>query len=300
MWPRSKSGVIRYRRWLRQREARLIMDRVVRLFPHLPALNGGRGPRILEFGSGEGHQVPILRRYGTVTASDVYRSPHLRLDDDVPFVVADIAETPFADGSFDLVYSNHVLEHVPRLGLALREIQRIGTPDCVFAFSMPTPLWLFLCLPAKYLDRAKRGCDWMARRTGLVRHRDGAVDEETRSRHGPDAHAPQRRGLARWLLPGGHGEFTDFGQAFRGFRATAWRRRFADAGLRLVEQRNLLIYATARWPFIPANTLLPRVGLTSSRLFVLQPCGNPAAQARRGAPLGAASESEPRSVGSGR
>lgn len=271
MWPRSRAGVIRYRRWLRQREAALIMQRVLRRFPRLAHLNHGRGPRILEFGSGEGHQVPVLKRFGSVTASDVYRSPNLRLDDDVPFVLADVAQTPFPDASFDLIYSNHVLEHVPRLALALREIQRIGAPGCVYAFSMPTPLWLFMCLPAKYLDRAQRGADWMARRVGLRPRRASHVAEaETRSRHGPDAHAPQRRGLAKWLLPGGHGEFPEFGRAFRGFRASAWRKRFADAGLELVEQRNLLLYATARWPFIPANTLLPRLGITSSRLFLLR------------------------------
>lgn len=269
MWPRSKAGVIRYRRWLRQREAGLIMERVARLFPGMAQLNDGRGPRILEFGSGEGHQVPVLKRYGAVTASDVYRSPHLRLDEDVPFVVADIAETGFADGSFDLIYSNHVLEHVPRLSTALREIQRIGAPACVYAFSMPTPLWLFMCLPAKYLDRAQRVLAGAGRRLGLVGRAGASGAEETRSAHGPDAHVARRRGLAKWLLPGGHGEYPEFGLALRGFRASAWRQRFAEAGLELVEQRNLLLYATARWPFIPANTLLPRLGMTSSRLFIL-------------------------------
>lgn len=270
MLPRSGERVVEYRRWLRRREADLIVARLRRQFPRLAQLHGGTGPLLLEFGSGGGHQIPNLRKLGRVIGSDVYISEDLpgnELRDS--FLICDISQAPFRDGVFDVVYSNHVLEHVRQLDQALDEIQRIGAPGCVFAFSVPTPLWLFLCIPAKYLDRLKR----VFGKIGRLFRRAGPKSDKKKNI--PDSlsappHPDKRRGVLDWLFPGGHGEYPNFWDAVRAFRGSAWRARFARHGFQLVEERKLLLYATARWPFIPANQFMARLGLASSRLFILQ------------------------------
>lgn len=276
MWPRSGEGVLRYRRWLRQWVARLIVERVRRLFPALAQLHGGAGPRILEFGAGGGHQIRILKTLGPVVGSDIYMSSEMSFADvGRRYVVCDIARAPFQSGVFDLIYSNHVLEHIAELDRPLDDVQRIGAPDCTFAFSVPTPLWLFLGLPAKYLDRMTRAFCKLANRLRQARHTTpSAASESTGSLQTAVAAAPpypvRPSGAYAWLFLGGHGEYRDFLQAVRAFRAARWRQRFAQHGFTLVEERSVLLYATARWRFIPANRLLPRLGLASSRVFIMQ------------------------------
>jgi SAM-dependent methyltransferase len=46
--------------------------------------------------------------------------------------------TGFAEGSFDFVFSNSVLEHVDELGPTLREVGRVLRPAGVFVFTVPS------------------------------------------------------------------------------------------------------------------------------------------------------------------
>jgi SAM-dependent methyltransferase len=273
MWPRSGQRVLSYRRWLRAWEAGLILDRLRRWFPELAKAHGGAGPRILEFGSGGGHQIPVLKTLGRVVGSDVYISSGMSAPSvAIQYVLCDIAHAPFQNAVFDLVYSNHVLEHIAALDSALDEVQRVGAPDCIFTFAVPTPLWLFLELPAKYLDRAKHLL-WKRLRLRRSPVPGLANDSSPGPARTPVTDAPthpvRHRSISSWLFPGGHGEYRNFWQAVRAFRAARWRERFAQHGFRMIEERSILLYATARWPFIPANRLLPRLGLASSRLFII-------------------------------
>lgn len=268
MWPRSRKAADRGRAQLRDREVRLVMER---LRSRLPARgeNALAPPRILEFGSGEGHQIPWLRALGTVVASDVYVNPELQHEKlGADYVVCDIARSPFADDSFDIIYSNHVLEHVPDLDGALEEIQRIGRPGCLYVFSLPTPLWLLLSVPVRYWDRIQRV--WTTALRLLGRKARSSPGEPRAGLERPPAATQHRSRLAAWLLPGGHGEYPGFWEAFRVFRLRAWRSRFARHDLAEVEHRLLLLYSPVRWPFVPVNELGARFGLASSRLFILR------------------------------
>jgi len=57
------------------------------------------------------------------------------------FLCVDLEHQPFADGSFDLVVTQDVFEHVPEPMLALREIQRTLSPDGVHVFTVPRANW---------------------------------------------------------------------------------------------------------------------------------------------------------------
>jgi SAM-dependent methyltransferase len=49
----------------------------------------------------------------------------------------DITATPFPDQTFDLVLCNHVLEHIPDDGLAMRELRRILKPNGIALLQVP-------------------------------------------------------------------------------------------------------------------------------------------------------------------
>ena len=149
MWPRTETGEKKHRKRKRELEISLILET---LPDFLKERSSDRRDeiKILEFGTGDGFQIPYLQKIGRVTVTDLYRSETLEKLPTVSFHECSITDTPFQDGEFDLVFSNHVLEHIDNLNQAFEELKRIGAPDCLYAFALPTNLWLLFSIPAQY------------------------------------------------------------------------------------------------------------------------------------------------------
>ena len=87
-------------------------------------------------------------------------------------VVADGSRLPFADGSFDIVFSNSVIEHVADHPSLAREIARVGhryfvqTPNRAFPFEPHVLTPLVNYLPKRWQKRLFRNFTvwgWLAR-----------------------------------------------------------------------------------------------------------------------------------------
>jgi len=97
---------------------------------------------ILDLGCGDGAHLPWLRDQvtGTIYASD-YNLLRLRRATGrgvaERVVLADLTDYPAADDAFDVVFCNHVLEHVPDAGAALTETRRILAPDGIVILGVP-------------------------------------------------------------------------------------------------------------------------------------------------------------------
>ena len=95
-----------------------------------------RGARVLEIGCGCGSEAERFARAGAhYTAVDLtqaavsitrkrFRSANLTGH----FIQGDAENLPFADGSFDLVYSHGVLHHTPDTPKTIREVYRVLAP----------------------------------------------------------------------------------------------------------------------------------------------------------------------------
>jgi SAM-dependent methyltransferase len=107
---------------------------------HLPAcidaLNVA-GRRVLEIGLGEGSESERLIRNGAcwsgvdLTAESVARVQTRLTLRELPYEElrqGSVLDLPFADGSFDIVFSHGVLHHVPDVRQAQREIHRVLRP----------------------------------------------------------------------------------------------------------------------------------------------------------------------------
>jgi SAM-dependent methyltransferase len=104
--------------------------------PHVMGFDQFAGKRLLEVGCGMGTDLLQFARGGArVTGVDLTpRSietsrKHLQLYDRTgDFAITDAETLPFADKSFDVVYSNGVLHHTPDTAGAVREIHRVLRP----------------------------------------------------------------------------------------------------------------------------------------------------------------------------
>jgi ubiquinone/menaquinone biosynthesis C-methylase UbiE len=95
----------------------------------------------LDLGCGDGEHLPWLARWAEqVTGSDynalrVARARQRAPDADL--MVADVTDHPAADESADLIFFNHVIEHVPDDVAALREVARLLAPGGVCVLGTP-------------------------------------------------------------------------------------------------------------------------------------------------------------------
>jgi SAM-dependent methyltransferase len=107
--------------------------------PWMPAVMGFNdfaGARLLEVGCGMGTDLLQFARGGAkVTGVDLtprsieISRQHLAVyGERGDFAITDGESLPFADGSFDVVYSNGVLHHTPDTAGAVREVHRVLRP----------------------------------------------------------------------------------------------------------------------------------------------------------------------------
>jgi len=259
MLPLSEKRRSSYKARLRQREFGLI----ARFIEETIDGRGGR-PRILEFGCGPAGGARALSLLGELTVSDVYRHPLLDLPDGVVFIEADIHQTSFGTGDFDLLVSNHVIEHVSDLPRAFAEMRRIAKPDALFAFSVPTSTWLVLSVPGQLWRKVENVWERLHRR-GPDKQSDPPVRQDGESNQ------KRSRGILSKFPIKGHGCYLGFVQSLRTFRVERWRKFFLDNGFSVVREEPLLCFASSHWPIVPVNRSLARIGFASSRLFILSP-----------------------------
>ncbi len=205
-------------------------------FVALPA-----GARVLDLGAAQGVTVAALRRAG-FDAVGVEPWDEARAASDsvaeqaglpVEVVAGSASSIPFPDGTFQLVHAQSVMEHVPDLPAALREIARVVRPGGGFWFMTTSalsprqneirgfPLFPWYPAPAK-----RRIMDW------AVRERPGLVGGTTM----PAYHWFTPRMARRELRAAGFAHVVDRWELKREDELTGWRLR----ALRAVRSSKLL------------------------------------------------------------
>jgi SAM-dependent methyltransferase len=105
--------------------------------PEVMGFNDFAGARLLEVGCGMGTDLLQFARGGAkVTGVDLtprsieISRQHLAVyGEHGDFAISDGESLPFADKSFDVVYSNGVLHHTPDTASAVSEVHRVLRPD---------------------------------------------------------------------------------------------------------------------------------------------------------------------------
>ncbi len=104
-----------------------------------------RTTRILEIGAGGGFTLEALNRLGftRLTGSDLTGTTLAEMRHRLPeisLIGADAELLPFADGSFDLLLSSDVVEHLPDLERHIAEASRVLAPGGRYLIKTPNRL----------------------------------------------------------------------------------------------------------------------------------------------------------------
>ena len=94
------------------------------------------GFRILDVGTGNGDIAEYFARENRVDSIDIRDQRHAA-NDSFRFTLVDSADMPFAEGVFDIVISNHVIEHVRNQNRHLLEINRVLSNEGICYLGTP-------------------------------------------------------------------------------------------------------------------------------------------------------------------
>jgi SAM-dependent methyltransferase len=227
-----------------------------------------RGLRVLELGAGDGVQTAALRElFAEVTPTDP--AP---FGDVAGMIVADAANLPFEDDSFDLIFSSNVLEHVEKLDEAFAEMKRVLAPGGVMIHSMPTGTWKVvqvvgrpIASAVKILRRLIPGTSGSSGRVKL----GGSFDADSSS--GSTRSLLQR--VIGLVIPTVHGVSGNHFSEFVRFRPRWWKRRFERAGFDCYRTSPLFLhspYDLLPYRFVGLRDRIGRAGFASVDVFWLR------------------------------
>ena len=220
-----------------------------------------KNKNILEFGCGDGFQIEFLKKISNnVIAIDRKIDPDLKNKNFGTVLETSINDTSFNDKQFDLIFSNHVIEHLEDLEGATQEMMRIGSDDCIYAFSVPTNIWLALSLPAQYYRKIKYMFGLLCKSTSETpKKENNQFNQEIK-----------KSSFLQRIMPQGHGVYTDFFGCYNSFRIKNWEKLFKQLKFNVVQTKPLLLYSASEFPVIPTTRLFTKFGICSSVLFILK------------------------------
>jgi SAM-dependent methyltransferase len=171
---------------------------------------------------------------------------------------------PFADRTFDLVFSLFALEHIPDRPTTLAEIARVLAPGGVTVHAVPGAMWA-LAAPIRFPFYLFR------RALARVIGRPAAVSEHQSTSTASSASATPAGGRMTWSLfharypafplPPPHGEYRSYLDELRAYRRSAW--------VTLFEQNGFDVLACAPINILSLEPLLRRPGAFGRRWFAL-------------------------------
>jgi SAM-dependent methyltransferase len=226
------------------------------------------GAAVLEVGAGVGRQLAALSRAtGMAVGVDVPASTyHPNQSGNLAYY--DGVNLPFADNSFDVIYSSNTMEHVLNEPDLHNELKRVLRPAGVAVHVVPSSTWRLWTMATHYLILPRLILAFVRRRTEPHGHAD------------TPAVPTRKKGAAQLVLdlicPMRHGERGNRFTEWWHFRGASWKRRFEELGWKVESIEGLGLFYTgylvgSRWLPMARRQRLVRLLGSSCLIFILKP-----------------------------
>jgi SAM-dependent methyltransferase len=219
--------------------------------------------RALELGCGSGLPSLHLSNYATeVEATELdSRKIKAHATSRVRFSQMDAQDmSRFPDGSFDLVYSSSVLEHIPDVGKCLAECKRVLRSDGLVIHTVPTNTWKLFALGLRFPALAQKAASRFLSASRPRTPERNTLEVDPAGARRPHALLPRPHGVAS----------THLGELLR-WQERSWMRLFAEARLDVVRRVRLPFYHGYQRRFVLLLELGNRAGLSACTGYVLRP-----------------------------
>jgi len=223
--------------------------------------------RCLELGAGDGFLGSVLARHARRLVSTEIRIGRatVELAANADYACCDAESLPFRAESFDLIFSSHVLEHLPDLAGALAEMRRALCADGVMVHLMPTRLWKLLDLGLFFPSQLAH----LIEKLGDARPRPPAD---------PRGSTVKRAAPSWWrrsFWPPVHGTSHGNLAELRRFGEMRWKAEFERAGFDVASiHRRFPFHSPYRFGLERTRAALERLGASSTVGFVLTHAGS--------------------------
>ena len=240
-----------------------------RIFGRCP---DGAFARGLELGGGDGFQARLLLRWVRALVSTDYHQSILDgpAAPGLSFQVCDAerADQIFPAGSFDLIFSSNLLEHLLDVQRALAATLTLLRPGGIAVHVMPGVEWKLAQLALHYPNLLAVALDRLLGPAPLAAPRGERPN---------NAKQPERSTRWRLLWPQPHGiSRTNLGELFA-FRQARWEREFASAGLEVIAALPGPVSSGFGFGFDRLRAWLERAGVSTETAYVLARPGEGAA-----------------------
>jgi SAM-dependent methyltransferase len=264
----------RERAWLerlhahRQRELQTIFGRCP----------DGYFERGLELGAGDGFQSSLLRRWVRwLVASEVNRRRlAIRALQGVTPIVCDAMEVSrcFRAASFDLIFSSHLLEHLPEPARAVQAMIPLLRPGGVWIGVMPSPFMKLTWLALFYPNRLAAALAAL-RDPGRLREAHSSLRGTMDALSAWDNNPSRRRYgfLRRQIWPVPHGDYrTNVEEVFQ-YSRRRWVRLLEGQGLQVVSVLRMPVTTGYTMDWAAFRRAAERVGLGSAYAYIAKRAG---------------------------
>ena len=224
--------------------------------------------RILEIGCGMGFYSAFLSNIGEeVISTDLEQqsidthTPGLSLTkaylnelniDNVKVMPASADDLPYADNTFDMVFSSHVLEHVPNSDKAISEINRVLKPGGYNFCVVPTTMDRLYNLPLYHLYLVRRSATIFKGRLYRQKNQSGLSTKTA------GTGADRNSAWQHFPFPPPHGVLPHFFREVQKWTPSGWKS--------LITKRGTI--PLIRYVGVQLNPLLPLVSPFSSNLAI--------------------------------
>lgn len=177
------------------------------------------GQNILEIGGDTGLQANVLSSMGCMVRSIDIKNERPNRSKYFPVETYDGYNIPFAENTFDIVFSSNVLEHIRELDKILFEIKRVLKPSGLAIHIIPSLYWLLWSYITFYPSQIIK----LIMKINEGSHRDTNYQSDKFS-------CPKKKHIINYLLPPKHGSAGNLVTQLCYFRVSRWIKVFRNNG----------------------------------------------------------------------